>query len=201
MIAIVDYGLGNLGSIQNMLKRIGRESIITSIPAEIEAAEKIILPGVGKFDAGIMGLHERNLVPTLYYKAFEENTPILGICLGMQLLMEGSDEGNKAGLGWIKGRVHRFKADSNMKVPHMGWNKVNIQNESALTKELSFPPKFYFVHSYYVKTENEDDTFLTTEYGVTFASGIQHGNICGVQFHPEKSHKYGMKLLNNFVEL
>ncbi len=200
MITIIDSGLGNLGSIQNMLKRIGEDSIISSNPEIIQEAAKIILPGVGKFDAGIMGLKERNLIPVLNRKVLDEQTPILGICLGMQLFMNGSDEGKEEGLRWINGYVHKFPSAVGIKIPHMGWNSVHIQATNPLTEELPLPAKFYFVHSYYVSAE-ENDIFLTTQYGIAFVSGIHHKNIYGVQFHPEKSHKYGMKLLNNFAKL
>jgi glutamine amidotransferase len=201
MIAIIDYGLGNLGSIKNMLKKIGEDSLITSDPAEIAKATKIILPGVGKFDAGMNGISELGLRDVLDHKVISEGVPVLGICLGMQMLTEGSEEGKLPGLGWIKGYTYKFKLDETYKIPHMGWNTTQVVNKNKLTEKFEDPMKFYFVHSYYVKTETERDTFLLTNYGVDFASGIHHNNIYGVQFHPEKSHKYGMQLLRSFADM
>lgn len=200
MITIVNYGLGNLGSIQNMLKRIGVESVIASNYDEVKKAEKIILPGVGKFDAGMKGIEKADIKEILDYKALSEKVPVLGICLGMQLLTGKSQEGTLPGLGWIDAEVLRFNLNSNFKVPHMGWNETELVGESALTENLN-GARFYFVHSYYVKMCNENETILKTEYGVNFTSAFQHENIYGVQFHPEKSHKYGMQLLKNFSEL
>lgn len=201
MIVIVDYGLGNLGSIYNMLKRIKAEAIITSDVCDILKADKLILPGVGKYDAGMEGLQKYKLLEALHYKVLEEKVPILGICLGMQLMVKGSEEGRKEGLGWIDGYTYRFAPTTKFKVPHMGWNNIEILDENKLTCSLPATSKFYFVHSFYVKTENEKDTFLKTEHSVDFASGIHKENIYGVQFHPEKSHKYGMRLLDNFAKM
>ena len=200
MITIINYGLGNLGSIQNMLKKIGVESVIASNCDEVKKAEKIILPGVGKFDAGMNGIEKANIREVLDYKARCEKVPILGICLGMKLLTEKSQEGTLPGLGWIDAEVLRFNLDDNYKIPHMGWNETELVGESALTEHLD-SARFYFVHSYYVKMRNENETILKTEYGIDFTSAFQHENIYGVQFHPEKSHKYGMQLLKNFSEL
>jgi len=200
MITIINYGLGNLGSIQNMLKKIGVESVIASKYDEVKKAEKIILPGVGKFDAGMKGIEKANIKEILDYKALCEKVPILGICLGMQLLTRKSQEGTLPGLGWIDAEVLRFHLDGNFKIPHMGWNETELVGESALTENLD-GARFYFVHSYYVKMCNENETILKTEYGINFTSAFQHENIYGVQFHPEKSHKYGMQLLKNFSKL
>ncbi len=201
MIVIADYGLGNLGSIQNMFKKIGADAVVSSERGTLEAADKIILPGVGKFDAGMTGLRERDLLEVLNRKVMDDKIPVLGICLGMQLLTNGSDEGRLPGLGWIDGYAHHFDLDEGYKIPHMGWNKVKITNKNELTEGMDETDKFYFVHSYYVRTKDKADMFLATEYGIEFASGIFHGNIFGVQFHPEKSHRYGMKLLKKFAEL
>lgn len=203
MITIINYNLGNLGSVQNMLKKVGASCIITSDLNEISNAEKLILPGVGAFDTAIKKIEELNLREIICQKVNLQKTPILGICLGMQLLMEGSEEGILPGLGLIKGKAYHFRnqIDKNLKIPHMGWNDVTIHNESLLTRGFSNEMRFYFVHSYYVKTENSDDSMLECNYGIDFDAAVHKDNIYGTQFHPEKSHKYGMKLLHNFVSL
>lgn len=202
MITIVDYGLGNLGSVLNMLKRIGVQGEIKSDLKSIENASKLILPGVGAFDAAMKKLNESNLTSVLKIKALEEKTPIMGICLGMQILMNSSEEGSKAGLGLIDGEVKKFSYDdSQLKIPHMGWNYVYMsRNDAPLINGLG-ESKFYFVHSYYVKVKDKTNSLLTTNYGIEFDSGVMKDNIYGFQFHPEKSHKFGMKLFENFAEL
>lgn len=207
MIVIVNYGLGNVASIKNMLKKIGVKSTISSDHVEIAKASKLILPGVGAFDYGMRYLNNLNLKPILDKKVLEEKVPILGICLGMQLLSEGSEEGELAGLGWIKGKCKKFSfqsiADGNkFKVPHMGWNEVKIGGESNLYHGFDKnDAAFYFVHSYHLACDDPSTVLTTTSYGYEFTSSVQKENIMGVQFHPEKSHKYGMKLLRNFVEM
>jgi imidazole glycerol-phosphate synthase subunit HisH len=201
MVTIVDYGMGNLGSIQNMFKRIGVRAQITGDAAEVARAEKILLPGVGAFDAAMARIERSGLRPVLDHKALEEKVPILGICLGMQLLTRGSDEGNLPGLGWIAASTHRFDGAANLKVPHMGWNLARPINPSPLTHGLGSDARFYFVHSFYVCADQDADRVLRTRYGVEFDSAISHGNIHGAQFHPEKSHKFGMQLLANFAGL
>ena len=204
MITIVDYGTGNLSSIANMLKRVGCASVITSDAGHIADAKKLILPGVGAFDTGMRNLHELDLIEVLDRKAREEKVPILGICLGMQLFVSGSEEGDLPGLGWIDGRVLKFKPElpnQNLKVPHMGWNHIDQAKESKLFRETDSQQRFYFVHSYYVRPARDEDVLARTTYGETFASALERENIAGVQFHPEKSHKYGMKLLKNFAEM
>ncbi|PQV57276.1 glutamine amidotransferase [Sediminibacterium magnilacihabitans] len=203
MITIVDYGMGNLGSVQNMFKRIGVESRISGDPAVITDAQKLLLPGVGAFDAAMQSLENSGLIPVLHRKALDEKVPILGICLGMQLLTAYSEEGNLPGLGWISAKTIKFNFPDNgaLKIPHMGWNDIIYQNESLLTKDLPDEPRFYFVHSYYVQCNKRDHVLCTTKYGTEFDSIICQGNIYGAQFHPEKSHKFGMKLLKNFSEI
>lgn len=201
MICIVDYGMGNLGSIRNMLKKIGFNSLITNDIAEIKNAEKIILPGVGSFDAAINKIDELGIKPILKFKSQEEKTPILGICLGMQLLTECSEEGKLPGLGFVKAKTTKFPPNLGLKIPHMGWNDVQETKHSQLTRDLPPESRFYFVHSYCVHVEDSNDSLLKTHYGIEFDSAIQHENIFGVQFHPEKSHKFGMKLLKNFGDL
>lgn len=201
MICIVDYGFGNLGSIKNMLKRIGVSSSIESDPDRIAAASKLILPGVGAFDSAMRCINEtKDLRDVLDRKALIEQIPVLGICLGMQLLTESSEEGDLPGLGWINAKTKRFYFDprSRMKVPHMGWNKVSGQRPDALLDGFDSDYKFYFVHSYYVESDPKF-SLMKTLYGHEFDSAICRENIYGVQFHPEKSHKFGMRLLTNFV--
>jgi glutamine amidotransferase len=205
MIVIVDYGMGNLGSIANMFKKIGVQSRVSSDLDEIGRAPKLILPGVGAFDAAMERIDAGGFRAVLNRKALEERIPVLGICLGMQLLTESSDEGKLDGLGWIPARAISFRArnPTEMKSPQMGWNLVQLSQPSALTAgfaELA-EPRFYFVHSYFVECRDPANSILRTTYGVTYDSGIQKENIYGVQFHPEKSHRFGMKLLENFARL
>jgi len=204
MIVIVDYGIGNIASILNMLKRIGSQAKISSSPDEISAADKLILPGVGAFDTAMRHLNESGLREVLEKAVLEKKTPTIGLCLGMQLLTGGSEEGNLPGLGWIAAETHRFRFPPelvNLKVPHMGWNTVSINPEKPLVFELQDSSRFYFVHSYHVVLGDACDAAATTTYGYEFVSIVQKGHIMGTQFHPEKSHKFGMKLLRNFAEL
>jgi glutamine amidotransferase len=201
MITIVDYGLGNLGSILNLLKKIGAPAKLSTSKLDIEKADKLILPGVGSFDNGMNLLRERDFIDVLNWKALEEKVPTLGICLGMQLLGNSSEEGSEKGLGWIDANTIKFKFDTNnshLKVPHMGWNLVKEVKKSILNQDIYEEPRFYFVHSYHVKCKNPQDELLRTNYGFEFTSAVEKGNIMGVQFHPEKSHKFGMQLLSNF---
>jgi len=205
MIVVVDYKMGNPGSVMNMLKRIGANVILSSDTGDIERAEKLILPGVGAFDTGINNLSELGLISILNRKALRDKTPILGICLGMQLMTSRSEEGSLPGLGWIDAETIRFRFDSNegikSKIPHMGWNTVEIVHKHYLFDDMYPETRFYFVHSYYVRTNNDEDVLAKSFYGHQFVSAIARANIAGVQFHPEKSHKFGMKLLANFAHL
>lgn len=203
MITIIDYGMGNLGSIINMFKRINVASKITSDIDEIYKSEKILLPGVGAFDAAMKRINEAGFKEVLNEKALKEKIPVLGICLGMQLLTRSSEEGQLEGLAWIPADTLKFRFDQslNLKIPHMGWNLVHAKKASRLTENFYGETKFYFVHSYYVKADNIDDVLTTTHYGIDFHSIIQHENIYGAQFHPEKSHKFGMRLLENFARI
>ncbi len=202
MIAIVDYGMGNIFSVQNMFKHIDvREIKLTKEKSEIEQADKIILPGVGAFDNGMMNLNASGLIEVLNQKVLIEKKPVLGICLGMQLLTKSSEEGNLPGLSWINAKTKKFNFEnSELKIPHMGWNYVNVCRDSLLTK-MGEKNKYYFVHSYYVECENENDVLATCDYGFDFCCMIEHENIFGAQFHPEKSHKFGMELLKRFAAL
>jgi imidazole glycerol-phosphate synthase subunit HisH len=203
MIVIIDYGVGNIGSILNMLKKIGTQARISYSLDEIAQADKIILPGVGAFDSGMRRLNDGGFVDILNKKR-KIKTPILGICLGFQLMTLGSEEGKLKGLGWFDAQTIKFnfpEEQKKFKIPYMGWNYVKVCKPSKLFKEMFNEPKFYLVHSYYIKANNETDVLCKTEYSIQYASAMEKGNIYGVQFHPEKSHKYGMKLLKNFSEL
>jgi len=202
LIHIIDYGMGNLGSIKNMLKYLGFKSEITSNPHDVLNAHKIILPGVGGFDNGMNKIREMGLESILKKKALEERIPILGICLGMHLMTNKSEEGTSEGLGWIDAETIKFSFDDrNLRIPHMGWNTVRVENMNSLLNEMNPEPRFYFVHSYYVKCHKSENVVCKTEYGIDFDSIICRNNIMGCQFHPEKSHKFGMKILQNFAEL
>jgi glutamine amidotransferase len=202
MITIIDYKTGNLGSIQNILKRIGEDSIVTSDKDEIARATKLILPGVGAFDTGMRNLSGLNLIDILNKKVIEEKIPVLGICLGMQLLSKGSEEGSLPGLGWIDASTVRFEFEDSTeyKIPHMGWNFIRQHKTGRLFDNMYPDSRFYFVHSYFFSANDPEDVLTSTTYEIEFTSAIERGNILGVQFHPEKSHKFGMKLLKNFVD-
>jgi len=202
MIVIIDYKMGNLGSIFNMLKKIGVSSKLSSDTNDIFSASKLIMPGVGSFDNGMNNLREAGLLSVLNEKVLVQKTPILGICLGMQLLTRSSEEGTLPGLGWIEGHTVRFRfgaEQAHLKVPHMGWNTVEFNRNSIFSRGYEETPRFYFVHSYHVVCDREDEIAGRTFHGYEFASAVQKDNIYGVQFHPEKSHKFGMRLLNNWL--
>lgn len=201
MIYIVNYQSGNLGAIVNMFKRIGIKASIAANPKDLTDAHKIILPGVGAFDTGMQNLIDGGWIETLNKKVLLDHVPTIGICLGMQLMTKGSEEGRLEGLGWISGTTRRLSfTNKDLKVPHMGWNKVALNKQSNL---IAIGPgeekRFYFAHSYYVKPDHEQDTLLKSFYGLEFSSAVEKGNIFGVQFHPEKSHRFGMELLKNFA--
>ena len=202
MITIIDYKTGNLGSIQNILKRIGEDSVVTSDYDEIAHATKLILPGVGAFDTGMRNLTRLNLIDILNKKIIEEKIPVLGICLGMQLLSKNSEEGLLPGLGWIDASTVRFKFEDSTeyKIPHMCWNFIRQHKTGRLFDNMYPDSRFYFVHSYFFSANDPEDVLTSTTYEIEFTSAIERGNILGVQFHPEKSHKFGMKLLRNFVD-
>lgn len=201
MLGIIDYGLGNLGSIQNMLKVIGEKSIITSDIETLNKCDKYILPGVGAFDAGMEKLNASGLTDFIKEKALVNKRPMLGICLGMQLLGRGSEEGKLEGLNLIPFDNIRFRLENtNLKVPHMGWDIVEFKMDNPLLKDLKGTQRYYFVHSYHAVCENKENVLMTCDYGYKFACAVVKDNIMGVQFHPEKSHDFGMALLKNFVK-
>ncbi|MCG6533284.1 MAG: imidazole glycerol phosphate synthase subunit HisH [Syntrophales bacterium LBB04] len=204
MIVIIDYGMGNLGSVMNMLKKIGAQTSISSEPVKIAHADKLILPGVGAYDNGMQNLSSRGLVDILNDKVLNERTPILGICLGAQLLTRSSEEGTLPGLGWIDAESVRFqfpKGSNNLKIPHMGWNEISIKRENNLLCGFEDKPRFYFVHSYYLKCANSEEVIATSIHGIEFAAAVNKGNIWGTQFHPEKSHQFGLRVIKNFCAL
>lgn len=198
MIAIVDYKLGNLGSVFNMLKYLGYESEITSDPEKIHSADKLILSGVGSFDTGIKNLHSLGLYEVLKNKVKIEKTPILGICLGMQLMGTYSEEGEETGFGWINGKSVKFSSEK-VRIPHMSWNVITVKPKVRLFNNLDVNSKFYFAHSFHLVPEDENLMIAKSIYGDEFVAAVEFENIIGVQFHPEKSHKYGMKLFTNFI--
>lgn len=200
-ITIVDYGMGNIGSLVNMFRRIGVQTDVTAQPERIARARKILLPGVGAFDAAVARIDELKLRDILCERALDAEVPFLGICLGMQLLVDRSEEGDAMGLGLINGIATRFERGTGLKVPHMGWNEVSVLRHTPLTEALPDKPRFYFVHSYHVSAENRADVMLTCSYGTTFDAGLNRNNVFGAQFHPEKSHKFGMAMLRGFAGL
>ncbi|MDA9358858.1 imidazole glycerol phosphate synthase subunit HisH [Flavobacteriaceae bacterium] len=203
MITIIDCGLGNLSSIKNMFSYLGIASIVSSDKKEIQKASKLVLPGVGSFDTGMKNLKELDLISLIQEKVLMEKTPILGICLGAQLLLDRSDEGIEKGLALIGGNVISFsetlkKEKFNLPIPNMGWRDVEFKDEEDL-KFKSIPSKFYFVHSFYFELEDKNYLWNTSNYGFKFCSGFKKDNVFGVQFHPEKSHQYGMQILKYFA--
>lgn len=202
MIVIVDYGMGNLRSVEKAFLRSKIQVIISSDPKLILRAKKLVLPGVGHFERGINNLKEKGLFEALNEAVLKEKITILGICLGMQLMTEYSEEGNCEGFGWIKVKTKKFSFEDNkFKIPHMGWNNLNIRRENHLFSKIDNDSFFYFVHSYCVTCEYSEDILTETIYGGCFVSSFNKGNIYGCQFHPEKSHDAGLQVLRNFAEL
>lgn len=201
MIVIVDIGMGNIGSIQSMFQHLGLKTVVSNEPETIQQGSKLILPGVGSFDNAMKALNSSALVPVLDDMVIKEKTPILGICLGMHLLTLRSEEGKLPGLGWIQAETVRFQGGNELRVPHMGWNTVSVKKKSPLFDLNEEEQRFYFVHSYHVRCHDHQDVLTTTNYGIDFTSSMHHENIYGVQYHPEKSHRFGMRLLKRFAEL
>lgn len=202
MIVIVNYGMGNLRSVQKAFERINIPALISSDSDVIYRASRLILPGVGHFAHAMQKLHAFGLIEVLETKVINERTPILGICLGMQLMTDFSEEGNVEGLGWINGKTNSFSFESSrLKIPHMGWNNLTIRSDDSLYQGINQDSFFYFVHSYYVTCDNQNDTLAETNYGNKFVSSFNRDNIYGCQFHPEKSHDAGLQMLKNFASL
>jgi len=203
MTIVVDYGMGNVGSILNMFRRIGCDAAASSDAQRIASADRLVLPGVGAFDHAMRRLRSLGLVDPLCQKALVERVPVLGICLGLQLFTRRSEEGDAPGLGWIAAETKRFAFPlglPRLQVPHMGWNFVRPRQGDTLFAGTTVPyPRFYFVHSYHVVCECCDDISAWCTYGYDFACAVHRGNIMGVQFHPEKSHRFGLELLRNFA--
>lgn len=202
-IAIIDYGMGNLFSVRKVLESLGVNVEITNDPEKILAADKLILPGVGHFGKAMENLKRLNLIEVLNTAVLEHKTPILGICLGMQLMAKRSEEGDTEGLGWFDAEVVKFKVKDQLhfKVPHVGWNRIQVNTLSKLMSNIDDETEFYFVHSYYMKLKDPAETLNTTVYEEAFTSAVEKGNIFGVQYHPEKSHDVGEVVLANFVHL
>jgi imidazole glycerol-phosphate synthase subunit HisH len=200
MIAIADYGIGNLGSILNMIRHVGGEAEISRDPGFLREAQGLVIPGVGSFDACMLALRRSGLLPVVEERALEARIPVLGVCVGMQMMARGSEEGTEAGLGWFAARCRRFDNRA-LKVPHMGWSAVSAREGSPLFAEPGEDRRFYFVHSYHVVCDHEEDVEALAHYGAPFVAAIGRDNLYGVQFHPEKSHQHGMQLFRNFLSI
>ncbi len=201
MIAIVDYDIGNLAAVANMFSRLGFPSQITADPALIGSADRIVLPGNGAFDACMRNLRASALIPILEQRVLKDKIPLLGICVGAQMLGAGSEEGSEPGLGWLDLKVLRLPDSPELRVPHMGWNLVTARNAThPITDSLIDESRFYFVHSYYMQPANTSDVLMTADYGIEFAAAVARENMVGVQFHPEKSHSFGKRLLAAFAK-
>lgn len=202
-VGVVNYGMGNISSVVKKLKIVGANYKIINSSNCFEDVDKLILPGVGHFEKAMQNLKKRNLVGPLNNSVLEKKIPVLGICLGMQLMALSSEEGKSNGLGWFDAKVRKFNIQDklNFKVPQMGWNTISINKKSDLMKNISDQSEFYFIHSFYIKCNKEEDILNTTVYESEFVSGIQKGNIFGVQYHPEKSHEIGEKMFKNFIKI
>ncbi|QPF72724.1 imidazole glycerol phosphate synthase subunit HisH [Roseateles sp. DAIF2] len=204
MIRIVDYGVGNIQAFLTMFKRLGLEATRARSAAELEGATRLILPGVGAFDTAMALLNQSGMRPRLEEMVLGQQVPVIGICVGMQMLAGGSDEGELPGLNWVPGRVKAFAntpASKNLPMPHMGWNDLKVRPGNKLFTDFEPEPRFYFLHSYYFEAEDKADVAATAEYGLDFDCIVSRGHIHGVQCHPEKSHHFGAQLLKNFAEL
>lgn len=202
MIAIINYNTGNPNSVANMIKRIGYNCIITSDVEEIYKSVALVIPGVGTFDRGIQNLNSAGLIEVLKQKALIDKTPVLGICLGMHLMFKSSEEGNTSGLGWFPFRVVKFSTEKcpGLKIPQIGWNETEFKPGFSFTDEIKKPSRFYFANAYFPDCTDESMVLCRSVYGYSFVSGVCHDNICGVQFHPEKSHSYGISFFKSFFD-
>jgi imidazole glycerol-phosphate synthase subunit HisH len=201
VIAIVHYGLGNVDAIANIYKKLGIGAALATSAGDLQAAARIILPGVGAFDWAMRRLDASGMRDALERAVRVDKKPLLGICVGMQMLARRSDEGTRDGLDWIPGEVKRFDVASTMQLPHMGWNDVEPREGVGLFRDLSREARFYFLHSYYFRAASDEHVLATTTYDGVFASSLRSDNVYGVQFHPEKSHQWGVTLLKNFAEV
>lgn len=202
MIGIVDYGLGNVRAFENIYRRLGIAAMPVQTADDLIAADRLILPGVGAFDWAMARLVASGMMRALCRQVLEQRVPVLGVCVGMQIMADGSDEGTSAGLGWIPGRVERFREEwfnDRTHLPHMGWNDIDTEGDSPIFEGIQ-APQYYFLHSYYFRPVDEVHVAARTRYGVRFAAALQHGNIWATQFHPEKSHDWGVQLLRNFAK-
>jgi glutamine amidotransferase len=202
MTIIVDYGLGNLASVENMVRKAGGECTISSSPEEVASASRLILPGVGHFAKGMEQLRQRGLQEALDQAVQRDGKPILGICLGMQLMARSSEEGHAAGLGWFKADVVRFRSEAmhGAKVPHMGWSDITVKKDHPVLPLDGMEERFYFVHAYHMVCDEPADVLALCEHGYPFVCAVARKNIVGVQFHPEKSHRFGMALMERFIQ-
>lgn len=200
-VAVIDYGMGNIGSICKMLRVVGAEPVVTADPKVIAAADRIVLPGVGHFDRAMSNLNALGLVAPIRRLALEERRPLLGVCLGMQLLCQSSEEGTLPGIGLVDASVRRFEftGPTRLKVPHMGWTEIDVKKRSSLFGGLDASSRFYFVHSFFVDCTDASDILASATYGRVFVAAFERGSVQGVQFHPEKSHRFGIQLFRNFV--
>ena len=201
MISIINYGLGNVLAFYNIYKKLNIESQVVSSSSELESATKIILPGVGSFDWAMDKLNKSGMRETLDHLVLEKNIPVMGICVGMQMMANSSEEGQKEGLGWFEAKVKKIKSDKKIDLPHMGWNEINIKNDNTLFQGLQNNARFYFLHSYYFETNEDECILCETNYGGLFTSAAKKNNIFAIQFHPEKSHQWGECILKNFSKL
>lgn len=204
MITIIDYGLGNIRAFQNVYVRLNIPVKVAHTAEDLKDAQKIVLPGVGAFDYAMSQLNASGMREELEKQVLINKVPVVGICVGMQMLAESSDEGVFPGLGWINGKVKMFDASTipyKTKLPHMGWNSINPVNNCQLLSGFNDESRFYFLHSYYFDCQDQENVISTTEYGITYASAVHRENVYGIQFHPEKSHSNGIQLLNNFAKL
>ena len=202
-VVVVDYGMGNVGSVLNMLKRAGAKAMLSKGPGDLDQADRLILPGVGAFDTGMHNLREMGYLDVLNRKVLQGRTPILGICIGAQLFTRGSEEGREPGLGWLDADTVRFRFPDDAdkpKVPHMGWNTVQICKPTPLFPDSEPRRRFYFVHSFHMRCNTPGDVLTSSNYGYEFASAVCRYNILGTQFHPEKSHRWGLELFRSFLD-
>jgi glutamine amidotransferase len=201
VIGIIDYGLGNIRAFVNVYKYLGISTVVVTKSSEIPAVTKLILPGVGSFDYALKLLETSGMLPQINQSVLINKVPILGVCVGMQMLCETSEEGQKDGLGWVDAHVKHFQASVQRQVPHMGWNEIEVVRNNGLFEKIGMQGYFYFLHSYYVECHNPDDVIAKVNYGEEYVCALNKDNIYGIQFHPEKSHNCGVKLLQHFAEI